>query len=391
VHEERRRTGSGLAVLMGALALGFVGGLAADLVGLRDHVVNADSPTVSRQSSPATEHSSASAETTASRSEGIVELVERVGPAVVSIDTLSRAPREFNFPFSPGGDMARRGLGSGFIFDSAKRLVVTNNHVIEGAQRIRVTLPDQHTYSGEVVGTDPIGDVALVRLEAGDPLPQVELADSDTLHVGQTTIAIGSPLGLRNTVTEGVLSALGRQLPEGHVRGIPLDDLLQTDAAINPGNSGGPLLDAYGKVIGMNTAILSSGQGLGFAVAANTIRKSVSDLQAHGHVIRPWIGVSLVELSPDAAQALGAHTSETKGVLIAGVQPEGPAQAAGLRRGDVVTEANGSSVAGPEDVRRAVKKLEPGATLTLAGRRNGEAQTWKIRITEMPNLETLGR
>lgn len=377
----RSRTGWGL--LAGALVLGFVGGLAADLVGFRERVVSADSPAAVRQQ--------AAAESTAVRSEGIVELVERVGPAVVSIDTLSRAPREFSFPFSPSGDMVRRGLGSGFIFDSAKRLAVTNNHVIEGAQRIRVTLPDQHTYSGEVVGTDPIGDVALVRLEAGPPLPQVELADSNTLHVGQTTIAIGSPLGLRNTVTEGVLSALGRQLPEGHVRGIPLDDLLQTDAAINPGNSGGPLLDAYGKVIGMNTAILSSAQGLGFAVAANTIRKSVSDLQEHGHVIRPWIGVSLVELNPETAQALGTRTPETKGVLIAGVQPEGPSQAAGLRRGDVVTEANGSPVTSPDDVRRAVKKLEPGATLTLGGRRNGETQTWKIRIAEMPNLETLGR
>jgi serine protease Do len=355
--------------------------MAADLLGVRERVVNAESPSSTPTSATVAP---------AARSEGIVQLVERVGPAVVSIDTLSRAPQEFGFPFSPTGDLVRRGLGSGFVFDGSKHLVVTNNHVVEGAQRIRVTLPNQRAFSGEVVGTDPIGDVALVRLEAADHLPQVDLADSDALHVGQTVIAIGSPLGLRNTVTEGVLSALGRQLPEGHVRGIPLDDLLQTDAAINPGNSGGPLLDAYGKVIGMNTAVIPAGQGLGFAVAANTIRRSVSDLQAHGHVIRPWIGVSLVGLTPDTAAALGVRSAEQQGVLIAGVQPEGPAREAGLRRGDVVTEANGSPVSDPDGLRGAVKKLAPGATLTLRGKRDGETQTWKIRVTEMPNLEALG-
>lgn len=374
------RGSSGWGLLAGALALGFVGGVAADLLGVRERVVSAESPS----SAPAV------AVAPAARSEGIVQLVERVGPAVVSIDTLSRAPQESGFPFSPTGDLVRLGLGSGFILDGSKRLVVTNSHVVEGAQRIRVTLPDQRAFAGEVVGTDPIGDVALVRLEAADHLPQVALADSDALHVGQTVIAIGSPLGLRNTVTEGVLSAIGRQLPEGHVRGIPLDDLLQTDAAINPGNSGGPLLDAYGKVIGMNTAVIPAGQGLGFAVASNTIRRSVSDLQTHGHVIRPWIGVSLVELTPGTAEALGVRVSDDKGVLIAGVQPEGPARSAGLRRGDVVTEANGSPVSDPDDLRHAVKKLAPGATLTLRGKREGETQTWKIRVTEMPNLESLG-
>ena len=234
MEQGRHRSGSSWGVLLAALALGFVGGLAADVFGVRDHVVSADSPSP-RSAAPA------AVSAPAARSEGIVD--------------------------------------------------------------------------ADVVGTDPIGDVALVRLTGGENLPQVSLGDSDQLHVGQVAIAIGNPLGLRNTVTEGVVSAIGRQLPDGHVRGIPLDDLLQTDAAINPGNSGGPLLDAYGKVIGMNTAIPSSGQGLGFAVAANTIRKSVADLQAHGHVIRPWIGVSLVELNPAAAEALQVRTSETKGVL----------------------------------------------------------------------------
>lgn len=380
VSPGQSRGGRGL--LVGALALGFVGGVVADLLGLREHVVHAESPDNASQ---------AAVQAPIDRSAGIVKLVERVGPAVVSIDTLSRAPEEFNFPLFPRGELIRRGQGSGFIYDGAKRLVVTNNHVIEGAQRIRVTLPDQRSFSGQVVGTDPIGDVALVRLDAGDRLPQVELADSDKLRVGQTTIAIGSPLGLRNTVTEGVLSAIGRQLPEGHVSGIPLDDLLQTDAAINPGNSGGPLLDAHGQVIGMNTAILPAGQGLGFAVAANTIRKSVSDIQEHGHVIRPWIGVSLAELNPVTAEALGSQVAETRGVLVAGVQPEGPAREAGMRRGDLITEANGSPVATAEDLRQAVKKLSPGATLTLRGQRNGAAQSWTIKVTEMPNLSTLGQ
>jgi serine protease Do len=170
------------------------------------------------------------------------------------------------------------------------------------------------------------------------------------------------------------------------VRGIPLDDLLQTDAAINPGNSGGPLLDASGRVIGMNTAILSNGQGLGFAVAADTIRKSVADLQAHGRVIRPWIGVSMVDLNDSTKQALNVTGGPDKGILIAAVQPGGPAERAGLRQGDAIMSAASQAVNNSEDLRRLVEDLRPESKVTLQGIRDGRPQTWTLTVAEMPSV-----
>src|SRR5262249_25593743 len=245
----------------------------------------------------------------------VTEAVKRVGPAVVNIDTTSLPPssetglpdgfRRF-FCFEPEETpVPRQGQGLGMSIDSERGLVLTNNHVVEGANQIRVNLPDKRSFAGSVVGTDPWGDVAVVRIEARN-LPHVELGDSDRLDPGATAIAIGNPFGFANTVTVGVVSALQRELPAP--TGFTLENLIQTDAAINPGNSGGPLCDIHGRVIGMNTAIIPYGQGLGFAVAVHPIKRTVEDIVAHRHVTHPWLGVALANNTPDIARQLNVPT-----------------------------------------------------------------------------------
>jgi S1-C subfamily serine protease len=307
---------------------------------------------------------------------------------VVNIDTEGRSRGGGIFSF--GEDGVSEGQGSGFIINGREGLIVTNNHVVENADRIQVTLTDKRTLPAEVVGTDPIGDVALVRVSGGGHLPEVKFADSDKLQIGQLTVAIGSPLGFENTVTMGVLSQIGRQI-EGHVQGIPLDDLIQTDAAINPGNSGGPLLDAYGRVIGMNTAIMSKAQGIGFAVAANSIKRSISDILKYGHVVRPWVGVTMAELTSETRRSLGITRRERDGVAIASVRPGEPADQAGLRPGDVITQAQGQKVATGEALRKVIRKLRPGDSLTLQGFRGNSPRSWSVKIGEMPEADQLQR
>ncbi len=325
----------------------------------------------------------------ASLGETTVKVVRKVGPAVVNIDTLrDSGPRQlFRLP----GDEpdAEGGQGSGFVINGKDRLVVTNNHVVENARQIRVTMPDKRIFRGTVIGADPIGDIALLRLDGGGSLPEVEFADSDRLEIGQLVLAIGSPLGFQSTVTQGVLSAVGRQLPDGHMQGIPLDDLIQTDAAINPGNSGGPLLDAYGRVIGMNTAILPRAQGIGFSVAANSIKQAVRDILEKGRVVRPWIGVSMTDLSV-ARRELGVSATG-EGVAISGVRAGEPAERAGLQRGDVINRVGGQAVASADEVRQRVREIGAGKVVEFGGSRNGKPQSWKITLGEMPPLDQLER
>jgi serine protease Do len=318
--------------------------------------------------------------------DGVVAVVRQVAPAVINIDTVSRRAGGIGYPFS---DEVREGQGSGFIINGRDGLAVTNNHVVEGAQQIRVTLADKRRFTADIVGTDPIGDIALIRIRKNEALPELKFGDSDRLEIGQTTIAIGNPLGFESTVTVGVLSQVGRQL-EGSVRNIPLDDLLQTDAAINPGNSGGPLMDAQGRVIGMNTAIISRAQGLGFAVAANRIKRSVEDILARGRVVRPWIGVTMAELNPDVARELGIAPDQ-KGVAIAEARPNEPAAKAGLRVGDLIQEANGKPVSQGDELRRAIRELRPGQRLVLKGRRGAQAKEWSVVVGEMPPTDQLNR
>lgn len=323
----------------------------------------------------------------AATGEVVARVAREMGPAVVNIDTEGRS-RGGMSPF--GDEGVAEGQGSGFIINGLEGLIVTNNHVVENADRIRVTLTDKRTLPAEVVGTDPIGDVALLRVSGGGRLPEVKFGDSDRLQIGQLAVAIGSPLGFENTVTMGVLSQIGRQI-EGHVQGIPLDDLIQTDAAINPGNSGGPLLDAYGRVVGMNTAIISKAQGIGFAVAANSIKRSISDILKYGHVVRPWVGVTMAELTAETRRSLGITRRERDGVAIASVRPNEPASQAGLRAGDVITAANGQKVSTGEELRRVIRKLRPGVTLKLWGFRGNQSQTWQVKIGEMPGADQLQR
>jgi S1-C subfamily serine protease len=322
--------------------------------------------------------------------EPIVQVAQRVGPSVVKIDTRRGGGRGFGFPFFEDDDGAREGEGSGFIINSAERLAITNNHVVENARRIRVTLSDKRTFSAEVVGSDAIGDIALIRLSGKDPLPEeAKFADSDRLQIGQLVVAIGNPLGFEHTVTQGVLSATGRRL-EGKIDNIPLEDLIQTDAAINPGNSGGPLLDAYGRVIGMNTAIISRAQGLGFAVASNTIKRAAADILQFGRVVRPWVGISMQDLTDDTAAEVGAPAN-LDAVLIAGVRDGEPAEQAGLRSGDVITKANRRKVENVEQLRQEIRGLKPGEKLSLEGFRGEKPHAWQVVLGEMPPVEQLSR
>ncbi len=319
---------------------------------------------------------------------GYVDLVERVSPAVVYIEVTQKArPAEFNpseippgfeefaqrfgmpMPGQPGGpqDQAQTGLGTGFII-SASGDIVTNNHVVEGADKVTVKLPDGTSLEAKVVGTDPTTDLALIRVEAGHDLPFVTWGDSAALRVGQDVVAIGNPFGLGNTVTAGIVSALGRDINSG-----PLDNYIQTDAAINRGNSGGPLFDADGNVVGINTAIFSptgGSVGIGFAVPSETAQSVIADLESDGTVERGWLGVSIQPVTEDIAAALGLD--KAIGALIGNVSADSPAAKAGLKRGDIVTAVNGAAVEDPRDLTRLVALEKPGAKTSLALLRAGQ-------------------
>ena len=379
----RNRSGKAAAYVLIGLLGGMAGGL---IVRNLDRIPGSRVPFASGPVRPYTEVVESGAP--AAMGEVVARVARDMGPAVVNIDTEGRSRGGGISPF--GDDGVSEGQGSGFIINGREGLIVTNNHVVENADRIRVTLTDKRSLPADVVGTDPIGDVALLRVSGGGRLPEVKFGDSDRLQIGQLAVAIGSPLGFENTVTMGVLSQIGRQI-EGHVQGIPLDDLIQTDAAINPGNSGGPLLDAYGRVVGMNTAIMSKAQGIGFAVAANSIKRSISDILKYGHVVRPWVGVTMAELTTETKRSLGITRRERDGVAIASVRPNEPAAQGGLRAGDVITMANGQAVATGEELRRIIRKLRPGANLRLMGFRGNRAQSWQVKIGEMPGADQLQR
>ncbi len=318
----------------------------------------------------------------------VTQAVQLVSPAVVNIDTRITPPasegglpdilhRLFGMPEQR--PMPAEGKGSGMVIDGQRGLVLTNNHVVSGANQIQVILPDNRSFTGSVVGTDPWGDVAVVHVDANN-LPHVELGNSSNILVGQTAIAIGNPFGVGRTVTVGVVSALNRQLPAP--TGYMLENLIQTDAAINPGNSGGPLCDVHGRVIGMNTAIIPQAQGLGFAVAINPIKSAVADIVAHRPVNHPWLGVAMGELSPPVAQQL--HVPVQQGVVIATVMPNSPAAAAGLQAGDVITDFNGSKVTKTDDVRRALENTRVGQSVPVTVYRGSERRDVRVTIGNRP-------
>lgn len=335
----------------------------------------------------------------------ISDVVQAVGPAVVRINASRTVsgnssglpdgiPEEFRrffdgrFPSGGGseGPRTRSGVGSGFIVSEDGR-ILTNAHVVDGADTVQVTLKDGRTFEGRVLGADPVTDVAVIDLDAND-LPTVAVNEDDLLP-GETAIAIGNPLGLDSTVTVGIISATGRS--SGQV-GIPDKrvDFIQTDAAINPGNSGGPLLNARGEVIGMNTAIISGAQGLGFAIPMADVNRISEQLVANGKVDHPFIGIQMIDLSADVRESVNADPNNgfrvdaESGVLVAGVVPNSPAARAGLREGDVLSEVNGEAITTGKEVQQAVENNGLGRDLQLEVNREGRSRTFSLRPAPLP-------
>jgi len=332
----------------------------------------------------------------------IADAVERVGPSVVRIDAsrtvVQRRPRAFDDPFFREffGDFnlpeqprtrVEQGTGSGFIIDAAG-LILTNAHVIEGAEQVLVTLKDGREFAGEVLGVDPLTDLAVIRVEATG-LPTVTLGDSEQLRPGEWAIAIGNPLGLDNTVTAGIISATGRSSSQVRVPDKRVN-FIQTDAAINPGNSGGPLLNEQGQVIGVNTAIIGGAQGLGFAIPINAAREIAQELIATGRVEHPYIGVQMRSLTPAVREVLNADApnnlkiSAETGVVVLGVQPNSPAAQAGLRSGDVILSLGGQPLKDAETVQAIVQDTAVGAPLPVVVDRQGRQLEFTVRPAPFP-------
>ena len=303
----------------------------------------------------------------------ISDAVTRVAPAVVRIDTtVGAGPQDLLsglFGAQPDDIFPRSGQASGIIINARRGYVLTNAHVALGARQIKVTLADGRSFRGKVLGADAVTDIAVVQIK-GDRLPQATLGSSDRLPVGSWVIAVGNPLGLDNTVTAGVVSAKGRTMVgEG---GYAVTDLLQTDAAINAGNSGGALIDLQGQVVGMPTAIVRYAQGIGFAVAVDTVKQVLPELVRTGKVSHAWLGIAYATRPQDNA------------VVIQDVRRGSPAAKAGLQAGDVIAAIGGRKVGSADDVARVIRPLRPGETLTLTIARQGQTQKISVRLAEMP-------
>jgi serine protease Do len=323
----------------------------------------------------------------------IATLVKEVSPAVVNISAAQvvrfsrprfRSPfghdpfEDFfnNFFGNVPREQKRRSLGSGFIV-SDDGFILTNNHVVERADEITVTLfGRKEEFKAEVVGTDPKTDIALIKIKAGNKLPKVDLGDSETLEIGEWVVAIGNPFGLGHTVTAGIVSAKGRIIGSG-----PYDDFIQTDASINPGNSGGPLFTLEGKVVGINTAIIQGGQGIGFTIPINLAKLILGQLRETGKVTRGWLGVYIQEITPEVGESLGLP--DRKGALVADVTEGGPADKAGLRSGDVIVAFDGKLVESERELPQIVAQTPVGKKVTATVVRDGKRLEVPVTIGEM--------
>jgi serine protease Do len=279
-----------------------------------------------------------------------------------------------------GGEMPKefksRSLGSGFIFDP-DGFIITNNHVVEGADKIKVKLLDGREFKATIKGRDPMTDLALIKIDSGNhDLPVLSLGDSDAMQVGDWVLAVGNPFGLTHTVTQGIISAKGRVIGAG-----PYDDFIQTDASINPGNSGGPLVNLRGEVVGINSAIVASGQGIGFAIPSSIAKSIIPQLKEKGSVVRGMLGVQIQMVTPELAKSFGLK--EPIGALVAEVNPSSPAAKAGLQRGDVIVDFNGTPIKEMHELPRLVAGTPPGKTATLKVLRNGKEQNFTVTIAEM--------
>ncbi len=331
----------------------------------------------------------------------ITEVVKDSGPAVVRINASkvvsAEMPEVFNDPvfrhFFAGSvpqnpeKQIRRGLGSGLIV-SSDGLIYTNAHVIEGADKVTVTLKDGRTLQGKVLGGDKVTDVAVVKINATN-LPTVKLGNSDRLQAGEWAIAIGNPLGLDNTVTAGIISAIGRHssdIGEGNKR----VDFLQTDAAINPGNSGGPLLNSRGEVIGINTAIIQHAQGIGFAIPINKAKQVADQIITKGKVEHAYLGIYMVGINPEIKQeiqqqAKGINIKADKGVLVVNVANNSPSSKAGIKPGDVIQSLANREVKDPSSIQDLVEKTEIGQQIPITLDRNGQKISLNVRVEPIPS------
>lgn len=318
------------------------------------------------------------------------ELVKMVKPAVVNISTTKEiTTRNYGLEFNPFfGPFTRRmkpsqreehSLGSGFIIDKEGH-ILTNNHVVEGADEIVVKMDDGRTVSAKIAGRDPRLDIAVLKPEKGGKYPFVSLGDSDALEVGDWVVAVGNPFGLGQTVTAGIVSAKARVLGAG-----PYDDFIQTDASINPGNSGGPLFNTDGEVVGINTAIIASGQGIGFAIPVNMAKDVVPQLVATGSVSRGWLGVSIRDLSAEESGQPG--TNKPEGAVIAEVVPNGPADKAGIKAGDIVLEFNGQKVETSHALPALVAKTPPNSEAVTVFLHEGQRYERTITLGSLEEAE----
>jgi serine protease Do len=360
------------------LVVGLVLGLAIGILGTGiagSPVVAPASPNVALVQAPMT-------------SATFARLAEAVKPAVINVSTLSKvggrtSPEEFfgddyfrRFFGDAPERMPRRGLGSGVLID-ASGTALTNAHVVERATEIEVVTLDGGKHKAKIVGVDKRTDLAVLKLDGNKPFPYLKLADSDEVRVGDWVLAVGSPFGLQATVTSGIVSAKARQIGAG-----PYDDFLQTDAAINPGNSGGPLVNMRGEVIGINTAIVRGGNGIGFAIPSGMVRRISAELVDKGSVTRAWLGVSMQALTQELATSFGAK--DRSGVLVSEVVPGSPAARAGLKSGDILREFNGKKIQNPGELARAVGLAKPGQDAKVTIWRDGADKTLDVKLAEQP-------
>jgi serine protease Do len=346
-------------------------------------------------------------DTRASRSDGsdpammpqsFAEVAKEVGPAVVNIRSVKlikgggRVFRHFFGPFEeepfrdffdrffegvpvPEDDIKQSSLGSGFIIDK-EGYIITNNHVVERAEEIKVTLSNGKEFDGKVIGRDSKTDIALIKIESRDGLPTVKMGDSGSLQVGDWVIAIGNPFGFENSVTAGIISFKGRIIGAG-----PYDDFLQTDASINPGNSGGPLINTRGEVVGINTAIIAGAQGIGFAIPINMAKEILPQLKEVGKVTRGWLGVMVQRVDPELAKSFGLE--EAKGALVADITPGGPADEAKIRQGDIIIDFGGKQIDEMNDLPRIVGMTPVGKRVAVKVLRDGKEKTFWVTIGEL--------
>jgi S1-C subfamily serine protease len=384
-----------VAIIVGVLlALNPLNGLAA-------WADPASGQSVSQEISAPQESWIAQAPTTQGGRSFVAEAVDRVGPAVVRIDTertITRNPDAFygdpffrrffgDIPMQPFEERLQ-GQGSGFIVDG-NGTILTNAHVVEGADRVTVILKDGRSLEGDVLGVDELTDLAVVKINVQEEsLPVAPLGNSDQVKVGDWAIAVGNPLGLDNTVTLGIVSTLNRS---SAMVGIPDKrlDFIQTDAAINPGNSGGPLLNDRGEVIGINTAIRANAMGIGFAIPINKAKEIMPTLERGEQVSHAYLGVQIATLTPDLAKRNNDDPNSTvllpevNGVLVVGVMSGSPAASAGLRRGDVIVDANGQAITSSEQLQNLVDRTGVGQTLQLTVKRGDRTQQISVRTAEL--------